>query len=162
MSPCRHFFLFLLITLFLLAGCSGKSVGHLPYKECQPGVPQSLQMRYLSFRYQVMPVGNRVGIVAEAFPAIDRLPPWVSWYSEASLDIYLTDKDGKVLVLKRTTLVPRPLDGKVGLPVEAEFDLGTAAGQPLFVAFGYHLILSDGVPDQARQRILITEGALDR
>ncbi len=162
MSLFRLFFLFLLITSFLLPGCSGKTVRHLPYKECLSGVPQSLQMRYLSFQYQVLPVDSRVGIVAEAFPVVDRLPSWVSWYSEANLDIYLTNKNGNVLALKRIALVPRPLDGEVGLPVEASFDLGTAAGQPLFVAFGYRLILSNGSPDQTQQKILVTEGALDR
>lgn len=71
---------FALLGVLLLAGCSGLSVRHLPSNPWKNEASQNIQMRYLAFQYQVIPVGNELGIVAEAYPVIDKLPDWASWY----------------------------------------------------------------------------------
>lgn len=73
---------FALLGVLLLAGCSGLSVRHLPSNPWKNEASQNIQMRYLAFQYQVIPVGNELGIVAEAYPVIDKLPDWASWYGE--------------------------------------------------------------------------------
>ena len=56
---------FALLGVLLLAGCSGLSVRHLPSNPWKNEASQNIQMRYLAFQYQVIPVGNELGIVAE-------------------------------------------------------------------------------------------------
>ena len=101
---------FALLGVLLLAGCSGLSVRHLPSNPWKNEASQNIQMRYLAFQYQVIPVGNELGIVAEAYPVIDKLPDWASWYGEIMLSVYVSDEYGRVLASKDTVLVPRPLN----------------------------------------------------
>ncbi len=151
-----------LLCLASVFGCAALSVEHLPRREWKTEAVQTLPLRYLMFRYRVLPVGDEVGVTAEAVPDAARLPEWVSWCAEAEIDVYLTDAQGRVLASSRTLLLPRPLDATTVLPVEARFDLGTARHQPLFVTFGYRLTLTDGRPGRsAAQRILVSEGALE-
>jgi len=122
---------FALLGVLLLAGCSGLSVRHLPSNPWKNEASQNIQMRYLAFQYQVIPVGNELGIVAEAYPVIDKLPDWASWYGEIMLSVYVSDEYGRVLASKDTVLVPRPLNREAGLPLEVSLDLGTNRHQPL-------------------------------
>ena len=82
---------FALLGVLLLAGCSGLSVRHLPSNPWKNEASQNIQMRYLAFQYQVIPVGNELGIVAEAYPVIDKLPDWASWYGEIMLSVYVSE-----------------------------------------------------------------------
>ncbi len=51
---------FALLGVLLLAGCSGLSVRHLPSNPWKNEASQNIQMRYLAFQYQVIPVGNEL------------------------------------------------------------------------------------------------------
>lgn len=154
---------FLLLGLLLLTGCSGLSVRHLPSNPWKNEVSQMLEMRYLAFQYQVIPVGNQLGIVAEAYPIIDMLPDWASWYGEIALSVYVSDERGRVLAFRDVALVPRPLNREAGLPMEVTLDLGTNRYQPLFVSFGYRLVLTDAQPDTpGGRRVLVSEKALQK
>lgn len=146
--------------ILLLVGCSGLSVRHLPSNQWKGEVAQTLPMRYLSFQYQVVPVEDEVGVVAEAFPVVNQLPDWASWYGEIVLSVYVADATGKVLASQEKILVPRPLNREAGLPVEARFELGTGRKQPLFVSFGYRLVLTDAPGPEAR-KVMVMEGALE-
>ena len=149
---------FALLGVLLLAGCSGLSVRHLPSNPWKNEASQNIQMRYLAFQYQVIPVGNELGIVAEAYPVIDKLPDWASWYGEIMLSVYVSDEYGRVLASKDTVLVPRPLNREAGLPLEVSLDLGTNRHQPLSISFGYRLVLTDTPPDgTAGRRMLVSE-----
>lgn len=153
---------FALLGVLLLAGCSGLSVRHLPSNPWKNEASQNIQMRYLAFQYQVIPVGNELGIVAEAYPVIDKLPDWASWYGEIMLSVYVSDEYGRVLASKDTVLVPRPLNREAGLPLEVSLDLGTNRHQPLSISFGYRLVLTDTQPDgTAGRRMLVSERALE-
>ena len=128
---------FALLGVLLLAGCSGLSVRHLPSNPWKNEASQNIQMRYLAFQYQVIPVGNELGIVAEAYPVIDKLPDWASWYGEIMRE--------------------------AGLPLEVSLDLGTNRHQPLSISFGYRLVLTDTQPDgTAGRRMLVSERALEK
>ena len=154
---------FALLGLLLLAGCAGLSVRHLPSNPWKNEASQRLEMRYLAFQYQVIPVGNQLGIVAEAYPVIDKLPDWASWYGEIALSVYVSDERGRALAFRDVTLVPRPLKREAGLPMEVTLDLGTNRYQPLFVSFGYRLVLTDAQPDTpAGRRVLVSEKALEK
>ncbi len=154
---------FALLGILLLAGCSGLSVRHLPSNPWKNEASQTLSMRYLAFQYQVIPVENRLGIVAEAYPVVDKLPDWASWYGEICLDVYVSDEWGRVLATREVSLVPRPLNREAGLPLEVTLDLGTDRYQPLFVSFGYRLVLTDTQPNEkAARRILVSEKALEQ
>ena len=97
---------FALLGVLLLAGCSGLSVRHLPSNPWKNEASQNIQMRYLAFQYQVIPVGNELGIVAEAYPVIDKLPDWASWYGEIMLSVYVSDEYGRVLASKTPCWFP--------------------------------------------------------
>ena len=154
---------FALLGVLLLAGCSGLSVRHLQSNPWKNEASQNIQMRYLAFQYQVIPVGNELGIVAEAYPVIDKLPDWASWYGEIMLSVYVSDEYGRVLASKDTVLVPRPLNREAGLPLEVSLDLGTNRHQPLSISFGYRLVLTDTQPDgTAGRRMLVSERALEK
>lgn len=154
---------FALLGVLLLAGCSGLSVRHLPSNPWKNEASQNIQMRYLAFQYQVIPVGNELGIVAEAYPVIDKLPDWASWYGEIMLSVYVSDEYGRVLASKDTVLVPRPLNREAGLPLEVSLDLGTNRHQPLSISFGYRLVLTDTQPDGTAGRwMLVSERALEK
>ncbi|MEG2140438.1 MAG: hypothetical protein RRY20_06600 [Bilophila sp.] len=146
--------------LMLLMGCGGLSVRHLPSNQWKGETSQTLPMRYLSFQYQVVPVGGEVGVMAEAYPVINKLPDWASWYGEIVLNVYIADATGKVLASQENILVPRSLNREAGLPVEATFELGTGRQQPLFVSFGYRLVLTDAQNAETR-KVMIMEGALE-
>ena len=103
-------------------------------------------------------MGNELGIVAEAYPVVDKLPDWASWYGEILLSVYVSDEYGRVLASKDTVLVPRPLNREAGLPLEVSLDLGTNRH-----SFGYRLVLTDTQPDSgAGRRILVSERALEK
>ena len=142
------------------SGCSGLSKsGISPSNPWKNEASQNIQMRYLAFQYQVIPVGNELGIVAEAYPVIDKLPDWASWYGEIMLSVYVSDEYGRVLASKDTVLVPRPLNREAGLPLEVSLDLGTNRHQPLSISFGYRLVLTDTQPDgTAGRRMLHRKG----
>lgn len=149
--------------LVVLVGCAGLSVRHLPRQEWKTEETQTLPLRYVTFRYRVLPLGEEVGVTAHAYPDRAQLPDWASWYAEITLDVYLTDGEGRVIASSRSTLLPRPLDPEAGLPVEARFDLGTARSQPLFAAFGYRLTLTDGRPESGgARRVSVSEEALEQ
>ena len=139
---------FALLGVLLLAGCSGLSVRHLPSNPWKNEASQNIQMRYLAFQYQVIPVGNELGIVAEAYPVIDKLPDWASWYGEIMLSVYVSDEYGRVLASKDTVLVPRPLNREAGLPLEVSLDLGT---EPASAAFDLLRIPSGAYGHAARR-----------
>ena len=138
---------FALLGVLLLAGCSGLSVRHLPSNPWKNEASQNIQMRYLAFQYQVIPVGNELGIVAEAYPVIDKLPDWASWYGEIMLSVYVSDEYGRVLASKDTVLVPRPLNREAGLPLEVSLDLGTNRHQPLSISYGHAARRHGGAAD---------------
>lgn len=153
---------FALLGVLLLAGCSGLSVRHLPSNPWKNEPTQNLTMRYLAFQYQVIPLENQLGVVAEAYPVIDKLPAWASWYGEISLSVYVSDAQGRVLASRETPLVPRPLNREAGLPLEVRLDLGTNRYQPLYVSFGYRLVMTDNAPNEGPVRkILVSEQAVE-
>lgn len=152
--------LFLSLCLLLGAGCAGQSAAHLPLSQWKSAGLQTVQMRYLSFQYQVVRSGNETEILATAYPVIQRLPDWASWYGQIELSVYITDDKGIVLMEKKVALLPRPLQREGGLPVEVAFDLGLRSGDPLFITFGYNLVLTDTKPEKAKQKAFAAEGAL--
>lgn len=162
-------FVFVLLLALGLVACAGESIQHLPRKQWVASEPQTLAMRYLSFQYHVEEQDDLVFIQAEAFPDVTRLPDWASWYGDIAITTYVADADGKVLAAGEDVLTPRALNREAGLPVKVRFDLGTARRQPLFISFGYRLVLmeaapgaipKEALPSGEARRVLISEGAL--
>ena len=154
---------FAVLGVLLLVACSGLSIRHLPSNSWKNEPSQTLQMRYFSFQYQVIPMGNELGVVAEAYPVVENIPDWASWYGEIRLSVYISDADGRVLAAQDVDMFPRPLNREGGIPVEVRLDLGTNRYQPLFVSFGYHLVLMDARPEgPVHRRVLLSEKALEQ
>lgn len=148
----------------LLTACAGLSVSHLPRNAWRDETPQRLEMRHVAFQYQAQRNNEVLHVEGEAYPDITRLPDWASWYGEISVAVYLVDSEGRVLAKQQSTLPARELDREAGFPVVADFEIGTAAQQPLNIAFGYQLSLTDGKPGskQEQRRTFVTEGALEK
>ena len=139
----------------------GLSVRHLPSNPWKNEASQNIQMRYLAFQYQVIPVGNELGIVAEAYPVIDKLPDWASWYGEIMLSVYVSDEYGRVLASKDTVLVPRPLNRSQTL--EVSLDLGTNRHPSRFRSPSDTVWCLRTQPDgTAGRRMLVSERALEK
>ncbi len=156
------YLLMLALVGMLLCGCTGRTVQHLPSNLWHGETAQAIAMRYLSFQYHVEPVGRDLHIVAEAYPEALALPDWALWYGEIYLSIYLADEEGNVLAQHEERLEPRPLRREAALPLEARFELGTNRDRPLYVSFGYRVMLTDMPPEiPAGRRLLLSEGALE-
>lgn len=151
------------LTLLLVA-CAGLSAGHLPRNPVRDEAPQRLEMRYVAFQYQARQDSGVLRVEGEAYPDVTRLPDWASWYGEIFVAVYLVDSEGRVLASHEEVLPARQLDREAGFPVAAEFELGTAAQQPLSLTFGYRLSLTDGQPGSGaeQRRTFVTEGALEK
>lgn len=158
----RHLALLVLLFSLLGSGCADTmSVRHLPRTPWTSSEPQTLHMKYLHFQYRMVQVEEDLGIMGEAFPVVEKLPGWASWYGQIHINVYVTDKYGKVLASAEKDLLPRTLDREGPLPIEVRIPYSDDLRQPLYVTFGYNLVFTS-TPDASTEtkRLVATENAL--
>jgi len=130
----------------LLWGCAQApmSVSHLKRDPWSLEEPRSLVTNFMRFDYQVVPVGDAAGIKGWAYLDTKRLPAWVKWADSLSFTAYLCDPDGRVLAKDSRTFLPREARADEGIGFEFTLRPKGWGQRPLFIAFGYRLVLTEG------------------
>lgn len=128
------------------AGCARQamSAAHLKRDPWSLEEPRSLVTNFMRFDYQVMPVGDVAGIRGWAYLDVSRLPKWAKWADSLSFTAYICDADGRVLARDTRTFLPREARADVGVGFEFSLRPESWGDRPLFIAFGYRLVLTEG------------------
>ena len=129
--------------IFLLAGCSYSSVGHLQRQPWILNSQQHLEMRFWKFTYTAHPAHGRYTLVGKAEPVLENLPSDLHWIEDLWLAVYLSDDQGRVLAQDLTIFTGLPLDCGKGIPFT--FTLRPdqlSRSSSLQVTFGYNMTLT--------------------
>jgi len=136
----------LLLVTALLAACAHPpmTVGHLKRDPWSLEEPHSLQTNFMRFDYQVLPVGDAAGIKGWAYLDTKKLPGWAKWVESVGFTAYLCDPDGHVIAEDTRTFLPREASADEGIGFEFTLRPEAWGKRPLFIAFGYRLVLTEG------------------
>lgn len=153
----------LLLAVFL-AGCAAPpmSVGHLKRDEWSLDQARTLQMKFLRFDYQVQPVGDVAGITGWAYLDVSKVPAWAKWVDSLQFTAYICQADGRVVASDTRTFLPREAKGDVGVPFEFSLRPEVWGDKPLFITFGYRLVLTEGRGLKGRDPFFASEDAAER
>lgn len=129
-----------------LSGCAQApmSVSHLKRDSWSLEEPRSLVTNFMRFDYQVVPVGDAAGIKGWAYLDVKKLPEWAKWADSLQFTAYLCDPEGRVVALDTRTFLPREARPDEGIGFEFTLRPKQWGVRPLFVAFGYRLVLTEG------------------
>jgi hypothetical protein len=108
--------------------------------------PHSLQAKFMRFDYQVLPVGDAAGIKGWAYLDTRKLPEWTKWVESLRFTAYLCNPEGHVVAQDTRTFLPRAARADDGIGFEFTLRPEQWGTRPLFVTFGYRLVLTEG-PD---------------
>ena len=135
-----------LASLTLLWACASPpmSVGHLNRAPWSLEEPRSLTTNFLRFDYQIQPVGDAAGIKGWAYLDIQKLPVWAKWIDSLRFTAYLCDPEGKVMAQDTRSFLPREARADEGIGFEFTLRPEQWGQRPLFVTFGYRLVLTEG------------------
>ncbi|HWR04047.1 MAG TPA: hypothetical protein VN419_08490 [Humidesulfovibrio sp.] len=130
----------------LLSGCAQApmSAAHLKRDPWSLEEPRSLVTKFMRFDYQVMPVGDVAGIKGWAYLDTAKLPEGVKWVESLTFTAYLCDPDGRVMAQDTRTFLPREARADDGIGFEFTLQPEAWGQRPLFIAFGYRLVLTEG------------------
>lgn len=148
----------------VLSGCAAppRSVGHLKRDEWTLDQARTLQMKFLRFDYQVQPVGDVAGITGWAYLDVSKIPVWAKWLDSLQFTAYICHADGHVLASDTRSFLPREAKGDVGVPFEFALRPEVWGDKPLFVTFGYRLVLIEGRGLKGRDPFFASEDAAER
>lgn len=155
----------LVLPALLLWACAPapKSVGHLHRDAWSLEEPRSLIMDYMRFDYQIQPVGNVAGVKGWAYLDTSKVPEWAKWMDSLQLTAYLSDPEGRVVAQDTRSFLPRELKADVGVGFEFNLRPEQWGERPLFVTFGYRIILTEGRGVQGGQDpFFVSEDATTR
>lgn len=137
--------LLVLLTVLTLAACAHapQNVGHLRRDAWSLEEPRSLILNFVRFDYQIQPVGDVAGIKGWAYLDTTKVPDWAKWIEALSLTAYICEADGRVLAQDSRTFLPRPAKQDEGVPFEFSLRPEEWGTKPLFVTFGYRIVLTE-------------------
>ncbi|MDR3640719.1 MAG: hypothetical protein P4L39_05300 [Humidesulfovibrio sp.] len=138
--------LVLLAATALLWSCAQTpmSVGHMKRDAWSLEEPHSLQAKFMRFDYQVLPVGDAAGIKGWAYLDTRKLPEWAQWIESLRFTAYLCTPEGHVVAQDTRTFLPREVRADEGIGFEFTLRPEEWGAQPLFITFGYRLVLTEG------------------
>jgi len=155
----------LLLVLLVLSACAQhpQSVGHLRRDAWSLEEPRSLTMNFLRFDYQIVPVGNVAGVKGWAYLDTSKVPADYKWVDSLSFTAYLCEADGRVVAQDTRTFLPREARADEGVAFEFSLLPEQWGTKPLFVTFGYRVVLTPGRADTSgRQPFFASEDAMTR
>ncbi len=137
----RNIFFFLLLSMFTLTACSSHSVKHLNRQVWTGGVPQTLKMKYWTFKYTTLfDPDNLFQVTGTAYPQKANIPSWGRWLRTLDLAVYLCDDKGNVLTSQHQAAPAQNIPYKKGVPFSFRLDKKQLHQvRPLFVTFGYRM-----------------------
>ena len=135
-----------LAATILLCGCSQApmSVGHLKRDPWSLDEPRSLVTNFVRFDYQVVPVGDVAGIKGWAYLDTQKFPEWAKWVETLGFTAYLCDPEGHVMAQDTRSFLPREARADEGIGFEFSLRPEQWGQRPLFLTFGYRLMLLEG------------------
>ena len=128
------------LTMGVLAGCSGQNVRHLAHETWGRSGDNHIGMQFWRFGFTTVDMGDSVGVIGTALPNSELYPQWAAWYGQLTITAYLSDHTGQVIARDTHTYVPRPIGKERGIPLEFTFDAGTVDAQ--YISFGYRMLLT--------------------
>lgn len=131
-------------TTFLGCAQPPMSVGHLKRDAWSLEEPRSLTTNFMRFDYQVLPVGDVAGIKGWAYLDTQKLPAWAKWVDSLRFTAYLCDAEGHVMAQDSRTFLPREARADEGIGFEFSLRPEYWGKRPLFITFGYRLVLTEG------------------
>lgn len=149
----------------LLSACAQlpQSVGHLRRDGWSLEEPRSLAMNFMRFDYQIQPVGDVAGVKGWAYLDTASVPEWAKWVDSLSLTAYLCEADGRVVAQDMRTFLPRAVRQDEGVAFEFTLRPEQWGTKPLFITFGYRVVLTQARDDQGgREPFFASEDAITR
>lgn len=155
---------FLATILILATGCSHLSVKHLAMRPWHLNTSEEVALKFWRFDYRTEARRNGFAIIGKASPVADAVPHWADSVQELWLAAYVSDAKGRVVARDLLVFDPGPLPPDEGLPFLFELQPDKVQSGPLFVTFGYRMVLSGppaqpGGPDRV---FFASESALTR
>ena len=156
--------MFVLAALVLCACAPApQSVGHLRRDAWSLEEPRSLSTNFVRFDYQVQPVGDVAGIKGWAYLDTHKVPEWARWIDSLHLTAYLSDPEGHVVAEDTRTFLPREVKSDEGVSFEFSLRPEQWGQRPLFITFGYRIVLTEGRGAQSgRAPFFASEDAITR
>lgn len=140
---------FLMLAAFVLEGCASLDVSHLEQKPWKLNSSETVSMEFMKFEYQIVPRKDSFGMLGCAFIKKDAAPVWATWLGELWIQGYLSDADGHVLAKGLQVFSPRELEKETSIPFDFELKPDRLDAGPLFVSFGYRMVLQRGRHDSS-------------
>ncbi|MBA4356832.1 MAG: hypothetical protein C0405_03810 [Desulfovibrio sp.] len=136
----------LALAALLLCACAPapQSVGHLRRDAWSLEEPRSLILNFMRFDYQIQPVGDVAGVKGWAYLDTSKAPQWARWIDSLRFTAYLSDPDGHVVAQDTRSFLPREAKADEGVAFEFSLRPEQWGERPLFVTFGYRVVLTEG------------------
>jgi hypothetical protein len=136
----------LALAVLMLWSCAQapQSVGHLHRDSWSLEEPRSLVMQFMRFDYEIQPVGDMAGVKGWAYLDASRTPDWAKWIDSLRFTVYLCDPDGRVMAQDTRSFLPREVRPDEGVAFEFSLRPKQWGEKPLFVTFGYRVVLTEG------------------
>lgn len=134
-------YIVMLLTAILLSGCASLDVSHLERRPWKLNSLEKVSMEFMKFEYEVVPRKGSFGLRGTAVIKENSVPVWASWISELWIQGYLSDADGNVLATGLQVFSPCRLDKSSPKIFDFELKPESLNPGPLFVSFGYRLVL---------------------
>lgn len=138
------------------------SVGHLRRDAWSLEEARSLQMNFMRFDYHVQPVDDVAGIKGWAYLDTAKVPDWAKWVDSLRFTAYICEADGRVVAQDSRTFLPREARGDVGVAFEFALRPEQWGDKPLFITFGYRLVLTEARGAKASDPFFASEDAITR
>jgi hypothetical protein len=155
-----------LASVLALWSCApvAQDVGHLRRDPWSLEEPRSLKVKFMRFDYQIQPVGGEVaGVKGWAYLDTATVPGWAKWVDSLVLAVYLSDPDGHVIAQDSRDFLPRAASSVDGVPFEFSLRPEQWGKKPLYVTFGYRIVLTEGRGAAAgSQTFFASEDAITR
>jgi len=136
----------LALAALMLWSCApvSQDVGHLRRDPWSLEEPRSLIVKFMRFDYQIQPVGDVAGVRGWAYLDTSKVPGWAKWIDSLTLTVYLSNPEGHVLAQDSRSFLPRAAKADEGVAFEFSLRPEQWGSRPLFVTFGYRVVLTEG------------------
>jgi hypothetical protein len=140
-------FLCLILLLSALGGCAALDVSHLERRAWKLNSMEKVSMEFMNFDYEIVPRKDSFGLRGKAHIKKGAVPVWAEWVGELWIQGYLSDADGNVLAKGLQVFSPCSLDENLSIPFDFELKPDSLDSGPLFVSFGYRMVLQKSAKD---------------
>ncbi|WP_243360714.1 hypothetical protein [Fundidesulfovibrio terrae] len=148
-SPLARLIPLLAILAMACAGCSAKlSAAHLQLKPWEDGGSQKLYAKFMHFDFKTQPHEGGFEVTGTAWPIKENIPPWADSVDNLSINAYLCNEHGDVLV-SSTKNYPAQKIPASGFPFQFVLKHVERPSGGFYVSFGYGGMFTASKPPTA-------------